>query len=139
MEQTYYETLEVSELASVETIRAAYRSLSKRFHPDNNETGNKARFEAINSAHETLTREDLRRVYDLELKEERRRKTEGERQQTEPISIPAYDPAPHVNTIFTLGAALLSEQQIHPMIAFTIQQYQPDLEKFAVSLLKKAF
>lgn len=43
--------LEVSEHASVNDIRAAYRALSKKYHPDNTETGNTAQFRIVNEAY----------------------------------------------------------------------------------------
>ncbi len=35
-EETYYELLQVQPTADVEVIRAAYRSLARRYHPDQN-------------------------------------------------------------------------------------------------------
>ena len=36
----YYEDLQVSSNADIETIERVYRLLAKRYHPDNNGTGN---------------------------------------------------------------------------------------------------
>jgi hypothetical protein len=59
-----YDVLEVSPAASPETITAAWRSLSRRFHPDNQLTGNSERMKAINAAFEVLSDPAKRRTYD---------------------------------------------------------------------------
>ncbi len=65
-EKSLYEILEVSEHASVETISAAYRSLSKRYYPDVH--GDRAqatvKMQALNSAFEILGDEKKRQAYD---------------------------------------------------------------------------
>lgn len=66
---SYYEILMVSNNASPEVIRAAYRTLSQKFHPDKN-SGNAAATEVmakINQAYEVLSNPEKRRVYDQEL------------------------------------------------------------------------
>jgi DnaJ-class molecular chaperone len=40
----YYEVLQVSDTAEPETINRVYRIFAQRYHPDNRETGNEARF-----------------------------------------------------------------------------------------------
>ena len=40
--QDYYEVLQLSPKADQETIDRVYRMLVKRYHPDNQETGNNA-------------------------------------------------------------------------------------------------
>jgi curved DNA-binding protein CbpA len=61
-----YAILEVSRTASPEVIRAAYRAIAKRFHPDNNETGDRAKFLVCKEAHDILTDEAKRAVYDAQ-------------------------------------------------------------------------
>jgi curved DNA-binding protein CbpA len=46
----YYDVLQVSSNAEPETIHRVYRLLAQRFHPDNHETGDDARFRAIQEA-----------------------------------------------------------------------------------------
>jgi DnaJ-class molecular chaperone len=67
---TLYDELEVSPRASAETIRAAWVSLSKRFHPDiaKDATG---RMKRINAAWSTLSDPVKRREYDRQLREAR--------------------------------------------------------------------
>lgn len=61
---THYDTLEVSPAASQETITAAFRSLSQRFHPDNLETGNGDRYRAVTEAYAALKNPTKRTAYD---------------------------------------------------------------------------
>ena len=68
----FYEILEVSESASVETITAAYKSLSSRYHPDNQETGDTNKMQALNNARDVLLDPVKRKTYDALLKRSRR-------------------------------------------------------------------
>ncbi len=62
----YYEVLGVERAASVTVIRSAYRKLAARYHPDVNPGDHEAeeKFKEINEAHEVLSSEDKRRLYD---------------------------------------------------------------------------
>jgi curved DNA-binding protein CbpA len=74
MTDTLYENLEVSSNASPETIRAAYRSLSQRYHPDKNPGDSEAaqRMQQINAAFQVLSSPDTRAAYDAELSHRQR-------------------------------------------------------------------
>ncbi|MGZ3273113.1 MAG: J domain-containing protein [Caulobacteraceae bacterium] len=50
----YYEILELNPSASAEAIDGAFRRLARLYHPDNQATGNRARFDAVVQAHDTL-------------------------------------------------------------------------------------
>lgn len=67
----HYEVLEVSQSASPEVIKAAYKSLMQRYHPDRNPGDAKAaeRSVAVALAYEVLSDTDRRAAYDLELKQ----------------------------------------------------------------------
>src|SRR5687768_6687417 len=45
-----YELLQVNPNAELDTIHRVYRLLAQRFHPDNKETGNDARFRELHEA-----------------------------------------------------------------------------------------
>ena len=68
-ESDHYATLGLDRRCTPAQIRAAYRLLSKRHHPDVNPGSEEAdtRFREINEAHETLSDPDRRRAYDREL------------------------------------------------------------------------
>lgn len=61
---TLYDVLQISSHADAETITAAYRSLAKRFHPDNLQTGSKVRMQEIVAAYEVLSNVTRRKIYD---------------------------------------------------------------------------
>lgn len=64
---TYYQVLEVSENASVEIIRAAWKILSRVYHPDNQESGNAEKFRSLHEAYSVLSDPVKKQIYDAEL------------------------------------------------------------------------
>jgi curved DNA-binding protein CbpA len=64
----HYETLEISPNANSGTIERMFRYLAQRYHPDNRETGDRASFDAIMAAYETLKDPARRAQYDIEHK-----------------------------------------------------------------------
>lgn len=60
----YYEVLQVSDSAEPETVNRVYRMLAQRYHPDNRETGNEARFREITEAYHILSNPERRAQYD---------------------------------------------------------------------------
>ena len=64
-EETYYELLQVQPTADVEVIRAAYRSLARRYHPDQNPSPSaEATTKRLNEAWEVLSDPAKRAEYD---------------------------------------------------------------------------
>ncbi|MDD5901129.1 MAG: DnaJ domain-containing protein [Lachnospiraceae bacterium] len=63
----YYEILEIKEDASIEVIKAAYKALVKKYHPDANSKSNQnmeRNINSINEAYEVLSDENKRKEYD---------------------------------------------------------------------------
>ncbi len=65
MSKTLYTVLEISESASQDEIKKAYRSLAKKYHPDINKTPEaEDKFKEINSAYEVLSDAEKKSQYD---------------------------------------------------------------------------
>lgn len=60
----YYELLQLSPNANSETVERVYRLLAKRYHPDNQSTGDTDKFTEIRQAYEVLNDPDRRAAYD---------------------------------------------------------------------------
>ena len=60
----YYEDLQVSPDADLETIERVYRLLAKRYHPDNSLTGNNEKFSIFTTAYKILSDAEKRAAFD---------------------------------------------------------------------------
>jgi hypothetical protein len=67
----HYETLQLSPHADAETLDRVYRILVRRYHPDNQETGDSAKFDRIVKAHKVLSDPEARAEYDVVYNENR--------------------------------------------------------------------
>jgi curved DNA-binding protein len=72
----HYETLQLSSSADPETIERVYRLLAKRYHPDNDRSGDAERFNQVRAAYETLSNAETRAAYDANYEAERSRQWE---------------------------------------------------------------
>jgi len=66
----YYEVLQISRKADLETIHRVYRLMAARFHPDNPRTGDTEIFLRLNQAYEVLGDPEQRALYDASLQAE---------------------------------------------------------------------
>ena len=65
MAKSLYDTLEVSENASAEEIKKAYRKLARKYHPDvNKDPSAEEKFKEINAAYEVLSNPEKKQQYD---------------------------------------------------------------------------
>lgn len=70
----YYEVLEITETASLEVVKAAYRALAKKYHPDTyegSELDREKNMAQINEAYDTLSDSKKRDQYDEKLKSQK--------------------------------------------------------------------
>jgi len=64
-ELDYYQVLQVSRTADIDTIRRIFHVLSQRYHPDNRETGNQDKFRQVVEAHSVLSDSEKRAAHDV--------------------------------------------------------------------------
>jgi len=67
----YYEALQLSPSASQETLERVYRLLAKRYHPDNQTSGDATRFADVLEAFTVLSDAEKRAAYDVQYDENR--------------------------------------------------------------------
>ena len=60
----FYSILGVERGAPKDAIKKAFHSLARKYHPDNKDTGDEARFKEINEAYQTLSDDKRRAEYD---------------------------------------------------------------------------
>ena len=61
----YYEVLQISPNAELDTIQRVYRLLAQRFHPDNQATGDAEKFRQLTDAYTVLGDPEKRARYDV--------------------------------------------------------------------------
>ena len=84
--QDYYAVLGVTKDADPEVIKAAYRALAKKHHPDTS-GGSAERFLQIRRAWEVLSNPDLRRAFDHTVGTGAAQKPSPEKQKPSPVFI----------------------------------------------------
>lgn len=99
MATDYYKVLEVERNAKADAIKAAYRKLARKYHPDlnPNDQAAKAKFQAINEANEVLSDPENRKKYDQYGEQwknaeqfEQARRTQSQQTQGEPFGSGGY-------------------------------------------------
>lgn len=70
---SHYKTMDVSEHASTDEIKQAFRALAMQYHPDRHsgDKAKEARFKEISAANEVLSDPEKRAAYDRQLASER--------------------------------------------------------------------
>ena len=68
----YYEVMQLSPNADIDTVHRVYRLLAQRFHPDQRETGDAEAFHQITEAYRVLSDPEKRAAFDIEHGQTRR-------------------------------------------------------------------
>ena len=63
--QDHYKVLGIEPSADSEAIQSAYSQLARKYHPNNRETGDKAKFDAVNLAYEVLVNPAAKQAFDM--------------------------------------------------------------------------
>ncbi len=66
----YYEFLQISPNADMDTVHRVYRFLAARFHPDNPSSGNAEQFRMLKTAYDILSDHERRAEYDAKRRRE---------------------------------------------------------------------
>jgi curved DNA-binding protein CbpA len=104
----YYDALKVSQDAPAEVIRAAYRSLSQKHHPDRNAGDESARvMAALNQAYEVLSHPVKKQEYDAWIRRENLRASGQDAQEPESLKPLARRPR-HLHKALTRKRILAS-------------------------------
>jgi hypothetical protein len=101
----YYEDLQVSPNADIETINRVYRLLARKWHPDNVETGNPAKFNIINEAYHVLTNPEKRAAYDAGYENQRNKSWQLPAAEAQPTRTDEGDHAIRYGILSILYAA----------------------------------
>lgn len=81
MTGSYYDILGISQLATLDEVKKAYRKLSLKFHPDKNEGDEyfSQMFKQINIAYNVLIDPEKRKIYDFQLRGQSEARSNAER------------------------------------------------------------
>ena len=121
---THYDNLKVARNAPPEVIRAAYKSLAQKYHPDKHQDPIEAEriIKIINAAYETLMNPEARARYDIELGREEAKNTATSVPPVTPSPIAKYSPKPteSTNTHYfkTESPFIASQKVILPMAIY---------------------
>ncbi|MBP9673995.1 MAG: DnaJ domain-containing protein [Bacteriovoracaceae bacterium] len=84
--KNYYEILGVSEGAEEIVIKAAYRALVQKYHPDK-QSGEIRRMQEINEAYEILSHQDKKKEYDLSILKNKKTSKPSSKSEGEAFSL----------------------------------------------------
>lgn len=67
----HYENLQISPNADLETVERVFRLLAKRYHPDNDQTGDAEKFNILYDSYSILSDPERRAAYDAKYEQDR--------------------------------------------------------------------
>jgi len=98
---THYDNLKVARNAPYEVIRAAYRTLSQKYHPDLNRSNPDAAkiMKIINAAYEVLSDPEKRQAHDLWIAQQEAASTETDTSNRQSYQKPYASSPPNIPTV----------------------------------------
>src|SRR4029453_12797146 len=119
----YYEILQISQNAEPDTIGRVFRLFAQRFHPDNQESGDAAKFRLIHEAYSVLNDPVARAKYDIGYHQQRQ-----DRWRLVSSRTPDNQFDLEASTRLTVLEVLYTQRRIEPG---TSGVYQSELENLA--------
>lgn len=132
-----YEILQVHPTASLDIIKAAAKTLSAKYHPDNRRTGNADKFREVREAHDILINPEKRADFDRQFFGKQAQQAQQQNSPSghmenrwvngigfTPVFIPDLPqpyPEPYPNAFVSMGQDMLTEMA-HSMVERTIQE-----------------
>jgi curved DNA-binding protein len=92
----YYEALQISSVADFETIERIYRFLAKKYHPDNQSTGDAEKFKILTTAYKILSDPEKRAAYDANYEQSKSRQWQS---ITRAYSSDGYESDHHIRRV----------------------------------------
>ena len=89
--ENYYKILQVADFAEIEVIKASYRALCKKYHPDMNSNPDPEKIIKINEAYDILSDEEKKKEYDALLKSYLNQHDSGKRSETNKETNTGYE------------------------------------------------
>lgn len=130
----HYEALGIQRTATDADVRAAYRRVAAKHHPDRSSDPNsKDLFLAVTSAFETLSDPQRRRLYDLDLLSEARKAAQAQVRAQQPTASPRPRATPKVSAaevsrvanLFSQGRYSEAEELARKVVAIDSRQPLP--------------
>ncbi len=113
----YYDLLEISPNASLEIIKVAYKAQSKKYHPDNQDSGNEEMMKKLNEAYDILTDPLKKAEYDKKIKKSKNAKISNETYEKNEDTTTAVEEKPSL-LVGILGVIYLLFQGIFYVLQF---------------------
>jgi curved DNA-binding protein len=135
----HYEILQISPKADQETIERIYRFQAKKYHPDNQTTGNSEKFNLLTNAYKTLAHAEKRAAYDATYESSKNQQWQS---VADAYTSKGYESDQHTRRIilsilYTQKRANPSDGGVGIVQLETIMQWPPETLDFHIWYLKE--
>lgn len=144
MSTTHYDTLEVSRYASQEVIKAAYRALMTKYHPDKHpDKSSTDQCSKINAAYDILSDCSKKNTYDQSLTGQSVPQSRATNNPPQPVKPYTYDPEWELFLqkrpwwVKSVPISLVSWRNPEPPIIFNVgmSNIRPDLQDWGYNII----